>query len=222
MLIVSTEVFAQDVGARVKPPAPGFFLTTIPIRCVLRDYNIGFAKRIGWHHTLEMRVGYVHKNDFLHEYYEGWLTSTEMHFRGPSVYFQLNKWIYNKNQQRYYVGLIAGYRYLSYHDKSLWKGGMGGSSFEEEPVLSQWRNDLLILGAIGFNSTRVTTTEISIGIRVMHTYTNVVDTRFHPANMTTEEYDSYRANQVNSIPNAQGITLAPLIRITSRVGWFGW
>jgi len=214
---------AQDkVVARTKPPAPSFFLTTIPIRAVLRDYNIGFSKRIGWSHTFECRIGYVHHNKILDEYYSGWFTSTEMKFSGPSIYFQLNKWKYTLEQKRYYWGMIVGYRYLSYTDQKMWMGGIGGSSVAEELQLSQWRNDLILMCSIGFNSTKFTTTEIAIGLRVMQTHTHAIDTRFHPSYMTPAEYEAYKVDEFAELPNSKGLTLGPLIRVTSRVGWFGW
>jgi hypothetical protein len=213
---------AQNYSESSESPAPSSSITVIPARFLLWDFNIGYAKSIDDYRTLEFRLGYVHRNNVLHEYYEGFLTSTDMHFHGPSFYFQMNKWRYSKAGARHFFGVITGYRYLWYQQESLWLGGWGGSSFAEWPVLSQWRNELLLLGTFGWRSSRFSTTEISIGIRIMQTHTHVDDTRFHPTYMTAEEYDRYRAGQINSIPNAEGITAWPLLRLTTHIGKFKW
>jgi hypothetical protein len=213
---------AQKATDRTEPPVPKIFITTIPWRCVLNDYSIGYGIPLSSRHTIEYRVGWVHRNDLLHRYYEELLTSTDMRFRGPSFYVQLNKWNYTKNLRRYFWGAIAGYRYTYYHDQTLWLGGTGGSSFVEQPLLSQWRNEVYLLGSLGIQTTRFTTIEISLGVRMMHTHTHVGDTRFHPDNMTTEEYDAYRAGQVSDIPYSQGFGIQPVLRVSSRLGYFKW
>ena len=223
VLFLTCVLSAQDKGnGRTKPPAPENFITTIPVRSVLRDVNIGYGFALDPYHTIEYRIGWVHRNRILHEYYEGWLTSTEMHFRGPSFYVQLNKWKYRANTKRRYWGVSAGYRYLYYHQESLWLGGLGGSTTAERPVLSQWRNDLLLLGSFGLQTSRISTLEFSLGVRVLHTYTHVHDTRFHPINMTGEEYDAYRASQVIEVPYSKGFGIQPVARVTLHVGIFTW
>lgn len=220
--IFSTALFGQDDGARTKPPAPKFFLTTIPVRLALRDLNIGFAHRIGWTHTLEGRVGWVHPNNVLHKYYSRWLTSTEMRFQGPSVYFQMNKWGYNKKMKHTYLGIIAGYRYLWFTDQRMAIHDGDGNSDDEELTLSQWRNDVLLLGAVGFSTSRFSMTEISFGFRFMFTHSNVSDTKFYDPDWSQEEYSTYVAQTVDKIPNDEGFTVSPIIRITSRIGWVRW
>ena len=201
---------------------PKQFVTTIPVRCIMRDANIGYGFALTPRHTLEFRGGFVHRNLFLHEYYEKWLASTEMNFAGPSLYVQLNKWETAGTKNRYYWGIIAGYRYLSYHDRSIRLTESRLSSISEEVKLSQWRNDFLLLFTIGYGTTKVSTSEISLGFRVMQTHTHVVDTRYHADGMTEEEYDDYKSDLLDEIPNSRGITIGPILRITSRFGWFSW
>ncbi len=221
-VLISLCNYAQDSTRRTAAPAPKSFLSTIPARSILSDYNIGYAHSISSKYTLEYRIGWVHRNNILHEYYEGWFTSTDCRFHGPSFYLQLNKWNYMKSMRRYYWGIITGYRYTWYYEKSLWLGGNSGSSFEERPVLSQWRNGIYVLGTLGIQTTRVSTFEISVGIRVMQTYTHVSDTRFHPQYMTPEEYDEYRVSLITEIPYAMGWGIQPVFRISSRLGLFEW
>jgi hypothetical protein len=219
-LLSGVQLRAQSSRLSADTTAPRYFITTIPVRVILSDFNIGAGKRITPDQTLELRLGYVHRNNLLHPYYEGWLTSAEMRFHGPSVYVQWNKWKRTKKKRQWYWGLIAGYRYLWYHDEALWLGGTGGSSFDEQLTLSQWRNDVLLLGTIGIRTTRITSTEISLGVRLSHTYTHVGDTRFHPSNMTQAEYDQYRGGQVSNVPYASGFSILPVLRLSTRIGKF--
>lgn len=213
---------AQDEPGRTKPPAPQSFITTIPVRCILRDYNIGYGHALDSYHTIEYRVGWVHRNNLLHEYYEGWFTSSEMRFHGPSVYVQWNKWDYTKSQKRWYWGIIGGYRYLWHHESGLWMGGMGGSSFAESLTISQWRNDLLALFTIGIQTTKISTIEFSVGARVSNTHTHVDDTRFHIVGQTPEEYEAYRKAQTSTVPYGTGFSILPVVRLSSRFGKFNW
>ena len=223
MLLLSPGfVFAQSESDRTKPPAPEFFLTTIPVRTVLRDINVGFAHRIDFFHTIEVRLGWVHPNKVLHNVYEGWFTSTEMHYQGPSVYFQLCKWSFGKTGKYKYLGANLGYRYLWYYDKGMWMGGMGGSSFAESITLSQWRNDIFLLGSYGLGTTKLTCAEISIGLHITYTHTNVSDTRFHFPDLTAEEYEDYKRSTADGILFSEGWGIFPVIRFTSRLGWFSW
>lgn len=223
-LLVSSGMFAQEESDRTKPPAPEFFLTTIPIRCVLRDYNIGFAQRIGWFHTVEVRIGWVHADKPLHERYERWLSSTEMLFKGPSFYLQYNKWRVNKKMKHTFWGVIAGYRYLFYEDRNFHIYDGDGRSYDDDITLSQWRNELLLMGTIGIRTTKISMSEISIGFRCMFTHTNVsasrIATQFPDQSQAT--FDTYIASRLEKIPNNEGFSILPMIRITSRFGWFGW
>lgn len=211
---------AQDDTERARLPAPEFFLTTIPIRCALRDINIGFAHRVGLHHTLETRIGWVHSNKVAHKYYERWLNSSEMLFKGPSVYFQVNRWLVNTKGRDIYFGLILGYRHLWYHDKNLLVSDPDGFSYSEEITLSQWRNDILILGSFGLGTTIFTTSEISIGVRLMDTHSHVTRTRNYYSGWTQQQYDEYISATLEKVPYAEGFGITPIIRITSRFGWF--
>lgn len=219
-LCMAAPATAQDGAIIADSPAPSSMFTTIPVRCILNDWNIGYAKRLGEQYTLETRVGWVHRNNFLDEYYVGMLTSTSMKFHGPSVYFQLNKWHSGKKERNWFYGIIAGYRYLWYHDKSVWMGGMGGSSFAENLELSQWRNDVLLLGTIGIRTTRISSTEISLGARMSFTHTHDIDTRFHPVNMSPEEYEAYKDGAFAALPGAEGVSFTAVVRISSRFGRF--
>lgn len=221
LLFHALSVSAQD-DDRTPRVAPSFSLTTIPVRCILRDWNIGMTKSLNVKQTVEVRIGYVHHNNLLHRYYEEWLTSTEMRFKGPSVYFQWNFWRMTSHNKHWYFGPIVGYRYLWYNQESLWLGGTGGSSFAEEPVLSQWRNDLILLFAVGRMSTKVTCTEVSLGGRVSQTHTFVNDTRFHPAGQSAEEYEQYKNSVKSQVPDAEGFSIWPVVRITTRIGKFEW
>lgn len=147
--------------------------------------------------------------------------SPEMKFQGPSIYGQLNRWSYNKNLKRTFKGLIVGYRYVWYYNKELRMGGIGGNSDAESPTLSQWRNDLYLLFSWGIQTSRITTTEITIGARIMYTHTHVIDTKFHNAD-PPDQYEEYKDKVRDDIPNAEGIGIAPVLRITSRFGWFEW
>lgn len=213
---------AQGTGEIAPSPAPSFAITTIPIRNVLREYNIGIMKSIDAEHTLELNFGYVHKNDFAHNVLlEPWFTSPDMQFHGPSVGVQWNQWKFNPRGKRTYWGLIATYRYLWYHDRGLWKGGTGGSSFSELITLSQWRNEVQLLITKGWQTSRFTSFDFSAGIRLMYTHSNVSDTRFRFPDMDDAEYESYRAAQVNDVPFAEGFGVMPAVRITWKLGIFG-
>lgn len=222
LLLCTGKISAQDEPARTKPPAPQNYLTTILLRSILWDYNIGYAHRLDPQHTLEYRAGWVHRNNIIHEYYEKWLTSPEMLFHGPSFYVQWNQWKYTPGMPRWYWGLIGGYRYQWHHDNGLSLAGTGGSSFAEDLTISQWRNDFLALFTIGFQTSKVSTFEISAGARLSFTHTHIGDTRFHPVNMTPAEYDAYRAGMVSKVPNGEGVSIVPLLRVSSRLGFFNW
>ena len=203
--------------------APRIAITTIPVRLTFRDINLGVAFRIRESQTLEVRLGWVHANKFLHRnLYEPGFTSTEMNYHGASVYFQWNKWRISRAGKPCYFGIIGGYRYLFYTDKSMWMGGFGGSSDAEELLLSQWRNDIFILGSLGLKTSKNSTAEVSAGVRVNYTHTNVVDTRFHPVFITAQEYEEYKRNSINGLPYSKGWGILPVIRFTSRIGWFSW
>jgi|GEM_PF-1304902 len=202
---------------------PRISITTIPVRLIFRDINLGVAIRINDSQTFETRLGWVHDNKYLHRMlYEPAFTSTEMNYRGPSVYFQWNKWKTARSGKSFYFGFIAGYRYLFYTDKTMWMGGFGGSSYGEELLLSQWRNDIFLLGSMGLKTSKNSTGEVSVGIRVNYTHTNVVDTKFHPVFVVAEEYEEYKRNSINGSPYSEGWGILPVIRFTSRIGWFNW
>jgi hypothetical protein len=222
-LLTSLSMYAQQEADRTVPPAPKFFTTTIPVRCLFRDYNIGMGWRAGATNTIEVRAGWMHHNYLLHEnLYEGWFTSTEMLFHGPSLYAQANRWKMKKSGKRTYVGLIAGYRYLWFHDEGMWMGGMGGSSFAESITLSQWRNDVLLLVSKGWQTSKVSTFEVSVGVRLMFTHTNVTDTRFHFDPYGSEAYENYKRSVGNDLLFSEGFGILPLVRFSSRLGKFEW
>jgi hypothetical protein len=216
-MLLASNAFSQEVPV----VAPRAYFTVIPIRLIFRDLNLGAAIRIQETKTVELRLGWVHSNRWLHHnLYEPAATSTEMNYSGPSVYFQFNKWRKGKADRLSYVGFIAGYRYLYYTDKTMWMGGFGGSSYDEELLLSQWRNDIFLLGTIGFKSSKISTAEVSIGIRINCTHTNVVDTKFHFTYLSPQEYEQYKASAVEELPYSEGWGVLPVIRFTSRLGWF--
>jgi hypothetical protein len=99
-------------------------------------------------------------------------------------------------------------------------GGFGGSSYDEQLLLSQWRNDVFLLGTIGFKSSRISTAEVSLGVRINYTHTNVVDTKFHFAYLSPQEYEQYKASAVEDLSYSEGWGVLPVIRFTSRLGWF--
>jgi hypothetical protein len=190
---------------------------------MFRDINLGVAFRVRESQSFEVRLGWVHANKFLHRnLYEPGFTSTEMNYHGASVYFQWNKWRLSRSGKPCYFGIIVGYRYLFYTDKSMWMGGFEDSSDAEELLLSQWRNDIFILGSLGLKTSKNSTAEVSAGVRVNYTHTNVVDTRFHPVFVTAQEYEEYKRNSINGLPYSEGWGILPVIRFTSRIGWFSW
>lgn len=202
---------------------PRIAITTIPVRLTFRDINLGVAFRVREAQTFEARLGWVHANKFLHSMlYEPGFTSTEMNYHGASVYFQWNEWSRSRSGKPRYFGIIAGYRYLYYTDKAIWMGGYGGSSYAEELLLSQWRNDIFLLGSFGVKTSSRSTAEVSLGLRINYTHTNVVDTKFHFPNMSAEEYEEYKRNTVQDLRYSEGWGLLPVIRFTSRIGWFSW
>jgi hypothetical protein len=221
-LFVCTLVQAQDDPELKKPPAPKLFLTTIPVRLALRDINVGFAHKIGGDRTVEYRLGWVHPNKLLHRYYAFWLTSTEMRYQGPSFYLQMNNWKANKKKKRIFQGVIVGYRYLWFTDQRMAIHDGDGFSDDEELTLSQWRSDILVLGTFGIGTTKFSMTEFSFGFRFMSTHSNVSDTKFYSPSWSEEEYANYIAQKVDEIPNDEGFTVAPIFRITSRIGWVIW
>jgi hypothetical protein len=213
---------AQEESDRTKPPAPEYFLTTIPVRLALRDLNIGFAHRTSLKATIEARIGWVHGNKILHNVYEGMFTSTEMLYKGPSVYFQWNKWKVSAKGKHVYWELVAGYRYLWYTDQNMWMGGLGGSSYAESLTLSQWRNDVLVLFTKGMQTSKWSTFEISAGLRISYAHTNVVDTRFHLDPYGSQAYEDYKASTTKNLPYSEGFGICPIVRVTSRIGMFSW
>lgn len=216
---------AQDESNRTTPPAPKSFFTTVLIRDILRDYNIGYAARLGPKHTLEARIGWVHQNKFVSKYTEKYLLSTDWKCQGPSFYVQLNKWkhgaLFDKPVQWYY-GVYTGYRYVYFIDGKMPLGGREHNETDEELTLSQWRNDILLLGSIGMKVSRYSTSEISLGFRVSWTHTNATATRFYPSPAGTAAYEAYKNEQVEKIPGAEGISIVPVLRFSSRLGWFNW
>lgn len=216
------QLAAQDDTEYNRPAAPEFAFTTIPVRCILRDINLGFAHRIGSVHTLEGRVGWVHPDHILHKYYNLWLNSSEMRFQGPSVYIQLNKWRINKIGRHIFLGCVAGYRYLWYEDKQLTVYDPDGRSYDEDITLSQWRNDFIVLGTIGITTTKFSMSEISVGLRFMFTHTHVSKTKNYYPGWTQQQYDEYVDATMDRVPNDEGFGMMPIIRITSRFGWFEW
>lgn len=224
-LLCAGNVQAQEQSDRNKPPAPEFGLSTIIIRDVLRDYNIGFMQRIGWHHTLEARIGWVHPNRIVSKYYEQYLLSTDWKFSGPSFYVQLNKWKYSfllKKQRQCFFGVYAGYRYMFYTNRKMPMGGKDHSELDEELTLSQWRNDVLVLGSIGLRLSKYSTSEISLGVCFSWTHSHLIDTRFHPYAQGTLQDETYRRAQLNRLPGAEGFSVLPVLRVSSRIGWFSW
>lgn len=225
LLLIASGSFCRLAAQKEGDPATPIYLkrfvSTIPIRCALRDLNIGYGQQVGSNYTLEGRAGWVYPNKILHEPYERWLTSTEMLFQGPSFYLQLNDWNLKKKRVNIFFGFIAGYRYLWYHDKNLYVADSDGASYSEELTLSQWRNDFLLLGSIGLATTKFTTSELSLGVRIMHTHTQISATsRVNFANQ--ELQGEYIASVLEKVPNDKGFGIMPLIRITSRFGWFDW
>lgn len=199
--------------------APRIAITTIPVRLTFRDINLGVAFRVSESETFETRLGWVHANKVLHNVYEGMFTSTEMLYSGPSVYFQWNKWKLSGKGKKVYWGIIGGYRYLSFTDKNMWMGGLGGSSFAESLTLSQWRNDILLLFTKGLQTSKWTTFEISGGLRISCTHTNVSNTRFHFDPYGSEAYEDYKRRAANDLLFSEGLGVLPVVRITSRIGW---
>lgn len=158
----------------------------------------------------------------LHKHYNSWLNSSEMLFNGPSIYLQANKWRIDKKNRHTFTGIVVGYRYLFYTDKEFTVYDPDGRSYDEELTLSQWRNDLLFLISVGVGTTKFSMTEISIGARFMFTHTNVSATQRVTYFPSQEQYDEYIAYRMDQIPNDEGFNVMPIVRITSRVGWFQW
>jgi hypothetical protein len=166
-------------------------------------------------------VGWVHPNKLLNRrFYNSWLNSSEMLFQGPSFYLQLNRWRIGKKGKPRYFGLILGYRYLSYRDKLFHVYDSDGRSYDRDLNLSQWRNDILVLGTFGIATTRFTMSEISLGVRLMFTHTRVNTIKNGLMTWTEEQNPSFVAATLDMMPYNEGFNMAPIIRITSRIGWF--
>lgn len=224
MLCSAVDISAQT-DDRTRSPVPQSFITTIPIRDILRDYNIGYAHRLGEHYTLEARAGWVHPNRIVSKYYEMYLISTDWKFNGASFYLQLNKWKYItflKKQRQVFYGWYAGYRYMYYIDAKMPLGGKDHSAQDEELTLSQWRDDILLFTTVGWRTSKFSTSELSIGFCVSFAHTHLVDTRFHPYATGTPEDENYRREQLDKVRGTQGFTMLPVIRFSSRVGYFNW
>jgi hypothetical protein len=216
---------AQENSDRTSQPAPKSFFTTIVIRDILRDYNIGYATKIAPTHTIEARIGWVHRNRIVSRYYEQYLLSTDWKCQGPSFYVQLNKWKYGEAFSKpvvWFYGVYSGYRYVYFTDEKIPLGGRDHSESDEELTLSQWRNDILLLGSIGMKVSGYSTSEISLGVRLSWTHTNVSATRFYPSPAGTAEYETYKEEQAAKIPGAKGFSIVPVIRFSSRLGIFKW
>jgi hypothetical protein len=218
------EITAQESDRTT--PAPQFFVTTVVARNILRDYNIGYAHRIGSRYTLEARAGLVHPNRIVSRFHEKYLLSTDWKFKGASFYLQLNKWKYatiRKKERQMFYGLYAGYRYVYFIDEPMPMGGTEHSDLDEELILSQWRNDIMLFGTVGIRTSKFTTTEISLGVCFSFAHTHLADTRFHPYPEGTPEYEGYRNDQLDQLRGgARAFSVLPVLRISSRFGYFRW
>lgn len=226
LMLSSVRIAAQDDRqSRTVPPAPKAFVTTIVVRDIIRDYNIGFAKRIGWHHTAEVRLGWVHPNRIVSKYHEQYLLSTDWKFKGGSIYLQLNKWRFRtllKKERQTFRGIYVGYRYMYFLDQQMPLGGPDHNEMDEVLTLSQWRNDFLVFATVGLRISKYSTSEISLGACVSWTHSNVSATKFYPFPEGTPQYESYRQEMTDKIRRTDGISIVPVLRVSSRIGYFRW
>lgn len=225
LVTIVNAVGAQDRDPDTRAVRPYASLTTIMIRDILRDYNLGYSFALDYKRTFEVRLGWVHPNRIVSRYYEKLFTSSDWKFKGPSIYLQMNTWQnggFREKQFSWFYGWYAGYRYVYHTDSQMPLGGRDHSETDEEITLSQWRNDVILCGSLGMRLSKFSTSEVSLGVCLSWTNTNVSATRFYPYPVGTPGYEQYKNAQMNKVLGADGFSIVPVLRVSSRFGWFSW